>query len=139
MRTITKKSFFFTAAITLAVCASAASAQDSPADRQIAAARYLSVVPTSKMLQDGFAELAKQLPEDKRAGFIANAKQSIHVEALDRIALDALVKTFTTDELNALADFYGSKQGRSAMQKFGIYMGQIMPAMQAEMRRAAQQ
>ena len=91
------------------------------------------------MLQDGFAELAKQLPEDKRAGFIANAKQSIHVEALDRIALDALVKTFTTDELNALADFYGSKQGRSAMQKFGIYMGQIMPAMQAEMRRAAQQ
>jgi hypothetical protein len=75
----------------------------------------------------------------KRAGFIGNAKQLVRVEALDRIVLDALVKTFTTDELNALADFYGSKQGRSAMQKFGIYMGQIMPAMQAEMRRAAQQ
>jgi len=47
-----------------------------------------------------------------------------------------MVKNFTTDELKALADFYGSSVGKSAMQKFGAYMADIMPAMQAEIIKA---
>ena len=138
MRIIKKTAFFVNAAIAFAVCISAASAQDSSAERQAAAARYMSVVPMSKMLDDSFAELAKQLPQDQRAGFIARMTQTVRTDTLERIALDSMVKTFSADELNALADFYGSKPGRSAMQKFGIYMGQIMPAIQAEIQRAAQ-
>jgi len=49
---------------------------------------------------------------------------------------DAMVKHFTTDELKALADFYGSPVGKSAMQKFGAYMADVMPAIQAEMQKA---
>jgi hypothetical protein len=30
-----------------------------------------------------------------------------------------------------LADFYGSPVGKSAMQKFGAYMADIMPVMQS--------
>ena len=47
-----------------------------------------------------------------------------------------IVLGFTTDELKALADFYGSPVGKSAMQKFGAYMADVMPAMQAEMLKA---
>ena len=50
-----------------------------------------------------------------------------------------MIDTFTADELNALADFYGSKHGNSAMQKFGRYMGQVVPAVQAELQRCFQQ
>ena len=139
MQTINKTAFFVNAAVAFAVCIGTVSAQDSAADRQAAAARYMSVVPMSKMLEDSFSELAKQLPSDKRAGFISRMKQSVRADTLEQIALDSMVKTFTADELNALADFYGSKPGRSAMQKFGIYMGQVMPAIQAEIQRAAQQ
>ena len=138
MRTIKKTAFFAIAFIALAICASAVSAQDSLADRKAAAARYQSVMPMTKMLDDSYSELAKQLPQDKRADFIAKMKQTIRVDTLERIALDSMIKTFTADELNALADFYGSKLGRSAVQKFGIYMGQVMPAIQAEIQRAAQ-
>ena len=49
---------------------------------------------------------------------------------------DAMVKHFTTEELKALADFYGSPVGKSAMQKFGAYMADVMPAIQAEMQKA---
>lgn len=139
MRTIKTTAFFVKAAVAFAACTSAVWAQDSAADRQAAAARYMSVVPMSKMLDDSFAELALQLPSDKRAGFIAKMKQTVRADALERIALESMIKTFTGDELNALADFYGSKPGRSAMQKFGIYMGQVMPAIQAEIQRAVQQ
>jgi hypothetical protein len=39
--------------------------------------------------------------------------------------------------LKALADFYGSPVGKSAMQKFGAYMTDIMPVVQAEIMKAA--
>jgi hypothetical protein len=48
-----------------------------------------------------------------------------------------MVKHFTTDELKAPADFYGSPVGKSAMQKFGAYMADLMPVMQAEITKAA--
>jgi hypothetical protein len=49
---------------------------------------------------------------------------------------DAMVKHFTSEELKALADFYGSPVGKSAMQKFGAYMSDLMPTIQAEMMKA---
>jgi hypothetical protein len=49
---------------------------------------------------------------------------------------DAMIKHFTTDELKALADFYGSPVGKSVMQKFGAYMAELMPTMQAEIVKA---
>jgi hypothetical protein len=36
-------------------------------------------------------------------------------------------------ELKALADFYGSPVGKSAMKKFGTYMADVMPDIEAEM------
>ena len=50
-----------------------------------------------------------------------------------------MLKTFTAEELNALADFYGSKNGYSAMRKFGSYMALVTPALQQEVQRALQQ
>jgi hypothetical protein len=50
--------------------------------------------------------------------------------------LASMAKHFTVDELNALADFYGSREGRSAMKKFGAYMADIMPVIEQEMTKA---
>jgi len=66
-------------------------------------------------------------------------KATVRADVLERIARESMVKTFTTDELNALANFYGSQHGASAMKKFGVYMGQVMPAIQQEIQRAIQQ
>jgi len=117
----------------------AALAQDGIADREAAADRYLRAMPMAKMLDDVFAMLSKQFPDDQRAQCLERTKAAVRPDALEKIARTAMVKTFSTDELNALADFYGSKHGESAMQKFGIYMGQVMPAVQAEVQRGLQQ
>lgn len=114
-------------------------AQDSVADREAAADRYLRVMPTAQMLDDAFLRLCTQMPSDQRVQCFQRMKAAVQAEALDKIARTAMVKTFSADELNALADFYGSKHGVSAMQKFGIYMGQVMPAVQAEIQRGLQQ
>ena len=41
-----------------------------------------------------------------------------------------------SEELSALADFYGSEVGKSAMKKFGTYMADVMPSIDAEMTKA---
>ena len=50
-----------------------------------------------------------------------------------------MVKHFTADELNAMADFYSSKHGASAMSKFGIYMADVMPILMQEIQRAVRE
>lgn len=126
-------------AFVLCFAATATFAQDNASSRQAAADRYLKVVPMSKMLDDAYAEIAKQVPQDQRAQVVAQMKEIVRVDVLERITRDSMVNTFTTDELNALANFYGSPNGASAMKKFGIYMGQVIPAIQQEIQRAIQQ
>ncbi|MBQ0932013.1 DUF2059 domain-containing protein [Ideonella alba] len=116
-----------------------AQAQDSLADRQAAADRYLQVVPMSRMLDDAFAEIGKQVPATHRAQFLADMKAIVRVDALETLTREAMVRTFTADELNALADFYGSTHGASAMKKFGTYIAQVIPAVQAEVQRGLEQ
>jgi hypothetical protein len=91
------------------------------------------------MLDDMFSEMSKQLPEDQRQQFVERIKTVVRADALETIARTSMIKTFTADELNALADFYGSKHGSSAMQKFGVYMAQVMPAIQTEVQRGLKQ
>jgi hypothetical protein len=54
------------------------------------------------------------------------------MQKLRTIMREGMAKHFTAEEIRALADFYGSELGRSAMGKFGTYMSEVMPAIQAE-------
>jgi hypothetical protein len=132
---------FGRAVLAVAVCVATAfaAAQDDTASREAAANRYLKAVPIATILDDTFNEMGKQVPQDQRAQFIAQMKAVVRADFLEKTTLDSMVKTFTADELNALADFYGSKHGSSAMLKFGVYMAQVMPAIQAEVQRGVEQ
>ena len=123
----------------LCVAPVAAWAQDTSATRATAAERYLKVVPMSGVLDDMFSEISKQLPQEQRPEFLRKMKIAVRADSLERIARVSMIKHFTTEELNALADFYGSKNGASAMKKFGVYMADVMPEIQAEVRRGMQQ
>jgi hypothetical protein len=116
-----------------------AQAQDTMDTRQVAMQRYLRAVPMAKVMEDTYAEMAKQVPPEKRTEFIAAMRKVVRVDKIEEIAKRSMLKTFTTDELNALADFYSSKDGASAMKKLGVYMGDIMPPLMQEIERAVQE
>jgi hypothetical protein len=116
-----------------------ARAQDTMDTRQVAMQRYLRAVPMAKVMEDTYAEMAKQVPPEKRTEFIAAMRKVVRVDKIEEIAKRSMLKTFTTNELNALADFYSSKDGASAMKKFGVYMGDIMPPLMQEIQRAEQE
>ena len=91
------------------------------------------------MLNDTIAAISKKIPETKKAEFIAFMKKVIDINKLENFNLDMLVKHFTAQELNALANFYGSPVGRSIMGKLGRYMGDIQPIIQREISQALEQ
>jgi hypothetical protein len=82
-------------------------------------------------------KMATNLPADQRQQFKQMMTKDLDIAAVSKAMTDAMVKHFTTEELKALADFYGSPVGKSAMQKFGAYMADLMPVMQAEITKAA--
>jgi hypothetical protein len=81
-------------------------------------------------------KMSANMPPDQRAQFKAAMTSQLDVPAITKAMTDAMVKHFTSEELKALADFYGSPVGKSAMQKFGAYMSDLMPTIQAEMMKA---
>ena len=125
--------------LVLTVCAWSPvfSATDTPETRRKEAERYLQVSPPKALFEDMADKMAANLPADQRDQFKKLMTTQIDIAALSKAMTDAMVKNFTTEELKALADFYGSPVGKSAMQKFGAYMADIMPVVQAEIMKAA--
>jgi len=113
------------------------SATDTPETRRHEAERYLQVNPPKALLADMADKMAANFPPDQREQFKRVMTTQLDIAALTKAMMDAMVKDFTTDELKALADFYSSPAGKSAMQKFGTYMADIMPVMQAEIIKAS--
>ena len=83
-------------------------AQSDEASKQAAAERYLRAVPMSKMMEDSYAQMAKTLPADQRARFVAEMRAVVKIDRMEQIAQAAMVKTFSLEEITALADFYDS-------------------------------
>lgn len=104
-----------------------------------AAERYEAVAGIARMLQDTQKSLASRLPEDKRTPFIEELNARIDVEGLRQTALDAMLEHFTVDELNALADFYGSDVGQSILGKFGAYNARVTPKVMQDVLQAAEE
>lgn len=117
---------------------SPASASEAESAKQAAVERYFRAMPMSKMMEDMYSEIAKQLPPERRSTFLIEIRKVVPAERLEKIATAAMLKTYSTEEINALADFYSSPYGASAMAKFGAYMSEIMPPTTIEIQRAHQ-
>ena len=110
--------------------------EDTPANREQEAGRYLQATPPKEMMADMAEQMAKNLPQDQRDAFKDLLIKHLDIDALTKAIKEAMIKNFTADELKALADFYGSPVGKSAMKKFGTYMADVMPSIQTEMMKA---
>ena len=90
---------------------------DNPENRTAAAERYLKAMPPKEMLQRLATRVAPNLPEKDRAAFVEVMNSADLEKAASRITMEGLVKNFTVGELNAMTAFYGSPDGKSAVQK----------------------
>lgn len=110
--------------------------ENSLTNRENQAQRYLEATPPKALFLDMADKVAYNLPPEDRQTFKDLLTKHLDINALTYAIKTSLVNNFTADELSALADFYGSEVGKSAMSKFGSYMAEVMPSIEAEMTKA---
>jgi hypothetical protein len=118
-----------------AVAAAAADVDDTPDTRMAAAEKYLLANDFTKLMDGALRAGLQGAPEDQKEDLFALAKRHLDYERLSKLMLAAMVKNFTTKELNAMAVFYGSPEGQSALAKLPAYLGDVMPVLQSEIQR----
>ena len=106
-------------------------AQDTSGNRLEAAYRYVRTSDVLKMMNEIVEQFALNLPENRREAFIQFMSESLDIQMLESVMVTSMVQHFTVNELNALADFYGSPEGVSIMKKFPAYMATAMPMLQS--------
>lgn len=109
---------------------------DTEANRAAQAARYLEAVPVRELFRDVAENMAKTMPAAEARTLEEVFTEHIDFEVFEDRLASLLVKHFSADELRALADFYGSPVGKSAMAKFGAYMADAMPLIQEQVTKA---
>lgn len=129
----------FTFLTFFAVTAIADELSDTHENRLSAAERYLEIYSTKDLIADIIREMSKNLPVSQRDRFSNLVNDAIRLEVIDRAIVSSMVKHFTLSEIDALTDFYGSPEGRSIMDKFGLYMADVMPIIEQESLRAVQE
>ena len=117
--------------LALPVLAEKPADKDAHGKRLEAADRYLKVMPPKNMFLDLVQKMSAQVPREQQKKFIDLMTKNMDLDKFSAIVRETIVKHFTAEELNALADFYGSPVGKSAMSKFGQYMADIMPQIQS--------
>src|SRR5262245_7444568 len=102
-------------------------AADTAENRVKAVQRWMKFRTARRMMEDMAEELAKNSTPDEAAKIRKTLNEKVDFEALEKAMTESMTKHFTVYEIEALADFYGSPEGRSIMKKFGKYMGELMP------------
>jgi len=108
---------------------------DTPETRRAAAVRYSKVSDFEKQFVAGLEAGLQNLPAEQKGEVILLMKKHLQLDVIESLMVDAMVKTFTTQELDALATFYASGPGKSAMDKMQPFMSSMLPQIQAEMAR----
>lgn len=108
---------------------------DTPENRKAAAKLYLEAVPPQELLRNITGNMLQRMPEQQRKQFQEALDDKELLQNIYRVSEEALVKHFTPDELNAMATFFGSAAGKSARAKFSPYMMEIMPQINAEVKK----
>jgi len=111
--------------------------EDSPANRRAQAVRYEAALPVADTLETNVLRVARVLPREHRQSFVDFAMLNLDRAQIRSTVLVVLTETFTADELRAMADFYGSRIGRSVAGKMALYAERITPLILMTVQDAA--
>lgn len=120
----------------LCIVISSFALDDTPENRAKEAARYMETTPPEDIMKDIAEQISQNLSPENRREFKDLIGKHLNIAVITKAIKDALVKHFTADELKALANFYNSPVGKSAMKKFSLYMADVMPVIQSEIIKA---
>jgi hypothetical protein len=130
-----KRSWFVGAlALALVLLSLPAGAQG---DRQAAAEAYARIVDYPLLIEKAATRRAAELPASEREAFIAFLTEEVDFDMTRFYATSAMVELFEASELQALASFAATPEGRSALAKLPALGAILNPIVERQIEDAA--
>jgi hypothetical protein len=125
----------FVGALTLALVLSSlpASAQS---DRREAAEAYARVVDYPLLIEKAATRRAAELPSSEREAFIRFVTKDVDFDMTRFYAISAMVDLFEASELQALASFAATAEGRAALGKLPALGAILNPIVERQIKDA---
>ena len=120
-------------ALALMLASSPASAQS---DRRAAAEAYARVVDYPLLIEKAATRRAAELPAAEREAFVEFITDQVDFDMTRFYAISAMVDLFEADELEALASFATTPQGRSALAKLPALGAILIPIVERQIEDA---
>ena len=106
-------------------------------DRRAAAEAYARIVDYSLLIEKAATRRAAELPASEREAFIAFITKEVDVDMTRFYAISAMVDLFEASELQALASFAATPEGRSALAKLPALGAILTPIVERQIEDAA--
>ena len=127
---------------TLCICALAVALTlpvlpaNAQSDRRAAAEAYARVVDYPLLIETAASRRAAELPASEREAFIAFITRRVDFEMTRFYAISAMVDLFEASELQALASFAATPEGRSALAKLPALGAVLNPIVERQIEDA---
>jgi hypothetical protein len=128
-----RSSFVGPLALALMLASIPAGAQS---DRRAAAEAYARVVDYPLLVEKAASRRAAELPASEREAFIAFTTRNVDFEMTRFYAISAMVDLFEASELQALASFAATPEGRSALAKLPALGAILTPIVERQIADA---
>ena len=109
---------------------------DAQGDRRSAAEAYARVVDYPLLIEKAASRRAAELPASEREAFIKFITREVDFEMTRFYAISAMVDLFEAGELEALASFAATPDGRSALAKLPALGAILTPIIERQIEDA---
>lgn len=83
--------------------------------------------PVRPKVENAIDVVGEQAPQAERTRFKAAMRKAMDFEVLEAKSIETMADIFTAGEIEAMIEFYGSKEGRSVSFKTGDYEAALQP------------
>ena len=105
-------------------------------DRRSAAEAYARIVDYPLLIEKAATRRAAELPTAEREAFIAFVTREVDFDMTRFYAISAMVDLFEASELQALASFAATPEGRSALAKLPALGAVLNPIVDRQIQEA---
>lgn len=102
------------------------------------AKQYSDSVPVAEEVNKSIEQLIVQVPVDQRVLLKSTLQRHIKVDQLKSVSEMALADVFTVKELEALAAFYATPEGKAIKEKMPAYQARLEPVLNQMIRDAVE-
>lgn len=105
-------------------------ANETPLEERVELSRKMHEIwPIRIKIENALDAIANNIPEGERVEFKSAMRKAINFDAMEQASIDAMADIYSGPELQAMIDFYGSKEGRSVSHKLLDYEQAMNPIM----------